>query len=244
MQPANMNNAADKQVATPPAPDNTTAIKAWRRRLTLVIVAVNIGFLSLVIAWDYPKWWININYERSPLTWFSSVQLLWLSLCSAAIAWLVFLLAERLQHHHEQRFVWPSIACAFCYLALDERFQFHERLREGIFKPHQIGTHLPGIGPGDFMPVLYALAGLAIAARLLVYFRGDRSTQAWMIAALLIAAIATAMDTLDLAVSSNEAFRKEQFLEEIGETMAQACFSVVWVRHLLRLCSKVRCVPR
>ncbi len=44
------------------------------------IVFCNLFLVALFIAWEWPRWWENINYERSPLTWWSSLQLVLIGL--------------------------------------------------------------------------------------------------------------------------------------------------------------------
>ena len=72
----------------PPAGDAAAARPAWRfaaRRgwgtTTAVVVAANVGFVALLVAKSLPDWWRLVGAERSPLTWFSSIQLLFIALC-------------------------------------------------------------------------------------------------------------------------------------------------------------------
>jgi hypothetical protein len=206
------------------------------------VVTTNLAFLALAIAADWPKWWVNINYEVSPLTWFSSVQLLAIGcVCFGNLA-LSRLLAERLEQAPRRTQVWAALGAGMFFLALDERFQLHERLREGVLKPNGIGTDLPGIAPGDFVLVLYALAGIALCWLLYRWLGG--AARAWLVAAILLGVVATSMDAADLHGESVELVRTEQFIEEILETLTQMSFFAATLLHLFRLGREVRLVPR
>jgi hypothetical protein len=211
---------------------------------TLLALGGNLLVLSTFIAWGWPRYWVNINYERSPLTWFSSVQLLVIALVCAVNAACVRLPVDKLALKTEQQRAWPVLAAAFVFLSVDEQFQIHERLREGVFKPNEIGTELPGIAPGDFLPVLYAFAGIAVATRLWRYLDGDLGARAWLVAALMISAAAVLLDVVGVETIAPDWGRFAQFVEELLETGGQVGFLICFSRHTLRLLSGVTVAAR
>lgn len=215
--------------------DKEKWVEFFKRWTAWGIVLANVGFISVCMAWGWPQWWININYEKSALTWFSSVQLVLSSLCALGCSALGRLPLNRIEKLKEQWRVWGLLSAGYLFLSLDEEFQFHERVREGFLKPHEIGTHLSGIGPSDFLLILYALAGLIIAWRLYLYFAGDRSTQVWLVAGLGFAILAVAIDAIDWHGRSLAFLRAEQFTEELLETAGQMCLLSAYARHFWRL---------
>ncbi len=215
----------------------------WRVGLPLAIAGTNLGALLCFVLWDWPEWWVNVNFEASPLTWFSSVQLILIGLCCALNGLLARQEATGARLWREQGWAWLGLAAGFWFLSIDERFQIHERLREGFFKPRGIGTELPGIGPGDFMLLLYAAAGVAVCTRLWRYFQ-SRFARGALLAAILVALTSTVMDAIDFHSMAKETLRREQFVEEILETLAQMLLFVTFSRHTLDLLAGVRLARR
>jgi hypothetical protein len=185
-------------------------------------------FLSVYLAW--PEWWIYVNYEQSPLTWFSSVQLMLIGVVCGAIA--------HFQNRARDLWLWSGMGAAHFYFSLDERFQFHERMRDRFFKPHDIGTHIPGVGAGDFLFLIFAAAGLVVfyfLVRSMWKFRGPSLIFALGIVFALIAVIS---DAQPIQVNDLMAARTEQFWEEIFETLAQMSFLTSFVWYLRELCEE------
>lgn len=181
------------------------------------MLAWTLGFLAVVIGWDWPRYWVNINYERSALTWFSSIQLWTIALTCLWIAWRTS--ATR---------IWWALAGAFFFFSVDERFQFHERVREYFFKPHGIGTQLPGLHAGDFLFVLAAPVGIWVASRLWRLL--SRPARLRLAVGVVCAALAVVLDGFEWS-TENEHLRRLQFWEEILETAAQTGFLMGFLRH-------------
>ncbi len=181
----------------------------WRRVSGPAVLGGNVLLLALLTIAGWPEWWLYINYERSPLTWFSSVQLLLLAATAAAVAVVMRVPREGATETRGPARWWLALALAMVFLALDERFQFHERLREGVFKPHGIGTELPGIAAGDFVLVFYAAAGLFVATKLWRCFSGDHLARAYFGAALALALLATVFDAGDWGPLTLQEARRE-----------------------------------
>ena len=130
------------------------------------------------------------------------------------------------------------LALAFFFLSIDETFQIHERLREGVFKPHGIGTHLPGIAPGDFLFLIYAAAGIAIAWLLRPILKLDRRATLFFVAGVSLAALSVGIDITHCCVASRDFFDTSaawQVTEEICETSGQSCMMIAFTLLNIRL---------
>jgi len=207
----------------------------WRIGTSVLLLCSALIFPAVITWAAYPQWWRHVNYEKSPLTWFSSMQLMLI----AVLGFTAFVLAGRSAHVPAPAWcnrLWLVFSAAFAVLSLDERFQLHERLREGLFKPRAIGMDLPGIGPGDFLLPLYALGGLAVLCLLLPYFRSSRMSLTCLALAVTMTVVALALDVSHTAPGTDVMiFRRMQFTEEILETLAQSFFliSLNWLNWRL-----------
>jgi hypothetical protein len=179
--------------------------------------------MSLILTW--PNWWLYINYEKSPLTWFSSVQLFTIGLTALCLSIVETNLVGI--------WLWRALCGVFLFFSFDERFQIHEMLREKVFKPSGIGTELPGIGAGDFLFTVFAVIGVIFGFLLIRKLRPSRPVMILFVLAITISAVATMIDAQPIQVDDIPAARLEQFWEEILETLAQAFFLtsfVMWLR--------------
>lgn len=214
-------------------------MKKWVNKTTLIVIGaiftINISFLFVAVWAGWPDWWVNINYELSPLTWFSSVQLILVGISCLSISALSGIQNARGADPIDGGRLWGVLGIGFFFLAIDERFQIHERIREGIFKPHNIGTSLPGIGAGDFLLILYAAVGLIIAYKLFKSIKECAGARRWFIAAILLSAIAVCLDAPDMHRENLMFFRKMQFIEEIIETAAQASFLSSFILYFRKI---------
>jgi hypothetical protein len=195
----------------------------WRGLSLVAVPAVNAGFVLLCVAWGWPEWWQQINDEDAALSWFSSSQLLVSGLACLAVAFLREAEGAKSPRRFD-RLVWPLLACGFFFLSLDERFQIHESLRDGVFAPRGVGAGIPGVRPGDIAIPLYAAGGLAMAARLWALL----GRQARLLFGLGVAAAACAVliDAFSM-VGGDKHLR--QFVEELFETAAQMSFLTAFV---------------
>lgn len=188
--------------------------KHWKKELVGAVVAVNVLFLSISIACYWPAWWLAVNSDRSPRAWFFSVQL-----ASIGFASLLAFYLSRLKKAPRPYWLWAVLGMGFLYLSLDKYFRIHERLRDQVFRPHEIGTHLPGINPGDIVPLVYAALGIAISWAIV---RKLGTRQNWLLyGAVLLAAVAVVLDIGDFLGSPNETLRLLQFIEKLLQTGSQ-----------------------
>jgi hypothetical protein len=192
------------------------------------VLAANILWILVSVLLAWPEWWLYINYEKSPLTWFSSVQLLMIG-----VVCLSLVLVEGIRNAARTTCgLWAALGAAFGFLSLDERFQIHERLREIVFKPHQIGTEIPGVGAGDFLPLLYAAAGLAISWFIWREMARNPIARSFLVVALFFAALSVVIDVQPINTLDIMAARREQFFEEIFETLGQMGFLCSFLMQL------------
>lgn len=192
---------------------------------------VNILFLGICIVSAWPEYWKHINYEESHLTWFSSIQLIFISLTCFSIWFHKFIQKQS----KVSQFLWLSLGGGFFFFSLDEKFQIHERLREGVFKVHEIGTNISGVGKGDFLHLIFAAIGLVFSYFVVKEMKGKNGSLWFFLCAVVISLISVVSDaTMDIPVQSSaeivQEFRAHQFTEEILETIAEALFLVSFTR--------------
>lgn len=118
---------------------------------------------------------------------------------------------------------WTITAAAFMWLALDERFALHERLRDHYLKRTGIRL-LPWMEAGDWLIPLYAVCGLAAVWALWRLFGRGVAARAFFAAGLVIAFCAVSMDTIDIRSLGKDSERLLQTIEECLETAAMTAF--------------------
>lgn len=203
-----------------------------RRAWLAVAVLLPLGSIlaaAVLIAARWPRYWAWVASEQAPLGWLESVLLV---LCAVVAAHLAL---DALLTGLPARA--PGVlAAGFTVLALDERFALHERLRDGLLAPAGVRVPLPWVGPGDFLLLGYALAGLAVLPLVLRQFRGDGVARALFLAGVALAALAVAADSVDPERLPLAVERAEQTVEELVELAGCTLLLLGLVRlHFLRL---------
>ncbi|MFD2330399.1 hypothetical protein ACFSR7_14210 [Cohnella sp. GCM10020058] len=118
---------------------------------------------------------------------------------------------------------WTITAAAFAWLALDERFALHERLRDRYLK--QTGIRLlPWMEAGDWLIPLYAACGLAAVWALWRLLGRGVAARVFFAAGLVVAFCAVSLDTIDIRSLGKDSERLLQTIEECLETAAMAAF--------------------
>lgn len=185
-------------------------------RLTTVLPALMVaGF----IAGRWPEYWKWIASEDTPMTslevtiMFTTMLACWLA---AAFHYLQGRsgLCQR----------WFVLGAGFLFLAMDDRFAIHERIRDRILAPNGISIPFLPMSPGDFIVLLYLVAGIAILPWLRPLFAGKTRAVRLFGAGVVIAALAVLMDAFDIHRLGIEAQRLQQTGEEILELCAQVLF--------------------
>lgn len=227
--------------------DGPNAAAAGRLVLWALWLAVLLFTLGLLIA-GWPRYWIYIAAEMTPQAWLESVLLVLAAAMAGLNAFAAAVeagaggdpeasaagaatarpgrrragrLAVWTARH--QALSWAVFAAAFAWLALDERFAVHERLRDRYLK--QTGVRLlPWMEAGDWLIPVYAVCGLAAMWVLWRLLASSRTARLFMVAGLLLAFCAVSLDTLDIRSMSRGSERLFQTIEECLETAAMTAF--------------------
>jgi hypothetical protein len=133
---------------------------------------------------------------------------------------------------------WLIVAAAFAWLALDERFALHERIRDRFLKPTGIKI-LPWMEEGDWIILIYMAFGLAALWGIWQLIGDNRSSRLFLVVALLLAICSVGMDTIHIRSLDKGTERLLQSLEEGVETLAMtsflSAFLCVWMGKIRSL---------
>jgi hypothetical protein len=113
---------------------------------------------------------------------------------------------------------WWLLAGGFSFLALDERFAVHERVRDGILAPRGITVpFLPWVAPGDFLLMGVAAAGLAVLPMVWRAMTPEPLARRALLVGVLLALVAVGIDSIDPSTWSVGGERLQQSFEEVIE---------------------------
>ena len=212
----------------------TAELHRARRRLALGLVAAGIVTPLLLAAARWPRYWLWIASEQTPMTWVQSVVLV----LAGASALLVAVVLGLRREPQRERLSWLVLAGGFVGLALDERFAVHERIRDGVLAPRGIRIPLlTWIAPGDFLVLLLGLGGLAFLPVVLRLLSCDRTARRLLLAGAALAVVAVGVDSINPETWSISAERLQQSLEEVVELAAGLCLLGAVLLRLLALVS-------
>ena len=210
---------------------------AGRRQLRFfgaALIAVNLLLpMGLITAAnlagkDYAEYFWG---ERNVITWFSSVQLLLIALVAYADHEAAALL-ERLGvgDLSKRRWIWLVFALGFVFLSIDERFEFHEYLRDEVFRPRDLFV-LPFLRKSDVSMYVYILVGLVLGYFLLAELRLRRLALGLFGGGVLVATASVVVDTLDKSITREWPFHHfwTSAFEEVGEIWAQMLFALAFL---------------
>jgi len=190
------------------------------------------GFTLILVAAAWPSYWRFIAAETTPLAWLESVLLALTAFVSGLNAYFDAV-ANQIKRAARE---WSAVACGFAWLALDERFALHERVRDRLLKPTGFRL-LPWMEAGDVLIPLYMAFGLAVAWGIWRLLRARAASRAFFVAALVLSACAVLMDTIDVRSLDKGMERLLQSVEEIVETAAMtsflSAFLLVWTGNSL-----------
>ncbi len=194
-----------------------------------LIFSLNFLFVVTMIALSWPLWWNNINLEHSPLTWFSSTQLVLVS-CMA------LLIAVQLRRHargqkKRDAVLWVMYSLAFAVLALDERFSLHEKIRDRWLNPNGLAQEIPGIGPGEIVLLSVAVVGIAFFWFTKRIF--EPRARYFFYVAIGVTLVALIIDAQGFEDQSLPTVRAMQFTEEILETIGEMFFLMAFTNNYL-----------
>jgi len=181
-----------------------------RRRIIWIgagLAAFAVGFVAVTIASYWPYVEEAVAPERSPLTWLSSA----LIAAGAAVC-----LSLAMRSGRPWRF--GAIAAGLAFMALDERFMFHERLKDLILWRAYDGD-LGAMGVVGDLPMLAYAAGGAAVLVLLWRVVATRTARILLATAIGLGAVCVG---LDLAFGGGW----PQVIEELTEIVAEGVLLV------------------
>lgn len=186
----------------------------------ITVIAVFLGtysFVFLLFMAQYPEWWIWTVPEQTPLAWLQSMMLILIGITS---------FYNFIHEKNKEKFKWFLIySLAFFYLAFDERFALHERVRDAILIPMNFKIpFLPWVKTGDYILIIFMILGLILLKKFLKLYRENKLSLVFFIAGVIISAVAVMVDSVDLHNTSLMCQRVQQFSEEIIELTAMNCF--------------------
>ena len=213
------------------------AVFAATRRQT-VRLAVLAGAVNLLLpagacayAWIIEKpYWKMFRGEETAVAWFSSVQLLLIAL----VAYANHLTAARIRKlggSAGRPWIWPVFAAGFVVLALDERFDIHEALRDRVFLPARWFVDIPYLAPGDVGLYVFFGVGLVFAALLVGALRRWPPAATLFGSALALTLAVVVIDSLEDEVLEGVRFAEfwDYAFEEVGELWAQLLFLLAFL---------------
>jgi hypothetical protein len=211
------------------------SIRNWRIFTFTSVLTINILALLFLTFSHWPEWWRNINFEDSHLTWFSSVQLIMIGFASISCFFWSTILGT--YNSFVDKYLFGAMGCGFIFLSLDEKFMIHERLREKVFIPNEIGTEITGVGAGDFLHLVIAAVGLVVSYFIIKQIKASKLSLTFYCCAVGLALYSVITDATmpippaDAILTEAEITtgRLHQFTEEILETFAQAFFLMSFI---------------
>jgi hypothetical protein len=166
--------------------------------------------------------------EWNAITWFSSVQLLLV----AALAYANHQVIGTIRNlgvdsdGGTRRWIWFLFAAGFVFLSLDERFGFHEYLRDDVFRPRDM-FNVPFLRDGDVSLYFYLAVGMVLGLFLLAELRRLRTALFLFGIGVGVAAASVVVDTLAKEITRTWIFSEfwTSAFEEICEIWAQMFFA-------------------
>lgn len=187
----------------------------------LIALSIALPFLLVIvfIVGRWPEYWKWIASEDTPMT---SLEVT-VMYTTALVCWVGGAQAYlKLDQARSKK--WIALGFGFLWLAMDDRFAIHERIRDHILIPHHISIPFLPIGPGDFILLIYMMAGLALLPWFLAIFKSYKRASFRFICGVVVAGFAVLLDAYDWHSASLDAQRFEQTIEEIFELIAQVLF--------------------
>ncbi|MBM6547157.1 hypothetical protein JNO54_13550 [Janibacter sp. YIM B02568] len=203
-----------------------------RARRAAVALAVVVAVLApaVLAAAQWPSWWEWIAKEQTPMTRLQSVSLV----VAAVLCWLVAVTVGA--RRSSPSWPWFLLGAGFAALGLDERFAIHERVRDRVLAPRDITLpFLPWVGPGDFLMIFVALAGLLFLPVVWRSFAPDPGARRALVLGVVLAVVAVGMDSIDPEAMSLDVERLEQTVEEIVELASALSFLTAVALRLIGL---------
>ncbi len=178
-------------------------------------------------------YWRFFTAEGNFTAWWSSLQLLLLAL----VSWTTyrFRVVAAAGDRTGVAWLWLMATAAFLLFAVDERFGFHEWLRDAIFRPLELFTGSAYVIDGDVG--LYLFLSLGLATLPLWWRELDHPPAQWfLVAALVLTTLVVVIDSLNTPTIQRLPFWRfwDYPFEEVGEVWAQWLFLAAFVSQWRR----------
>lgn len=207
-----------------------------RRRVVVALAAAAVAAPALLVLGRWPRWWLWIASEQTPMTWLQSVTLV----LAGAAALLTGVVLGVAGVPARERWVWGALGAGLGALALDERFALHERLRDGYLAPRGISVPvLPWVAPGDFVVMGIAACGLLLLPRVWAATAPDPAARRALAVGVTLALVAVGLDSVDPATWTVAQERLQQTGEEVVELASGLALLACTVLRLLGAIAEV-----
>ena len=193
---------------------------------------------GILAAAQWPRYWVWIAPERTPLAFLEALLLFSAALLSGLLA-LLATLEERPSY---ERRAWVLGVLGFAFLGADERFALHERLRDNLLA--DVGVALPWGAPGDYLLLLYLGAALVLLPVFVALLRSDRLALGMFAAGVVLSAIVVLADSLDVRAMAPATERLEQSLEEVLEAVAGSLLAGSLLVHFAEKLARLVKLPK
>jgi hypothetical protein len=190
-----------------------------QRYLMLITIIFPTLSVMVFVAAQWPQYWKWIATEDTPMTTLQVAVMYTIALVSWANAGL-----QHLRFNGAKSSRWLVLGCSFFWLALDDRFAIHERIRDSFLAPRHVAIPFLPIAAGDFVLLFYMAVGLLILKWLLPIFRETKTIRNRFLAGIAVSVLVVTVDAYDIHRLDINAERLEQTVEEVFELIAQTLF--------------------
>jgi hypothetical protein len=196
-----------------------TRLNKLQRQLILITIIFPALSVLVFVAAQWPQYWKWIATEDTPMTTLQVAIMYTIALVAWANAGL-----QHLRFNAAKSSRWLVLGCSFFWLALDDRFAIHERIRDSFLAPRHVAIPFLPIAAGDFVLLFYMAVGLLTLKWLLPIFRETKTIRNRFLAGIAVSALVITVDAYDIHRLDINAERLEQTVEEVFELIAQTLF--------------------
>jgi hypothetical protein len=196
-----------------------TRLNKLQRQLILITIIFPAISVLVFVAAQWPQYWKWIATEDTPMTTLQVAIMYTIALVAWANAGL-----QHLRFNAAKSSRWLVLGCSFFWLALDDRFAIHERIRDSFLAPRHVAIPFLPIATGDFVLLFYMAVGLLTLKWLLPIFRETKTIRNRFLAGIAVSALVITVDAYDIHRLDINAERLEQTVEEVFELVAQTLF--------------------
>lgn len=216
----------------------TTHGQSMIQRLAVALVVIDLLFPVAILIYTRSTdqaYWAMFRSEGNFTAWWSSVQLVLIGILACVnYRARTFFAGQGVLPPDRNAWVWLLFAAGFFLFAIDERFNFHELLRDEVFRPLGLFVDSAYIIQGDVGLYLFLFIGLLFTPLLLPEL-GRRPLSLLLFAlALVLTVPVLVIDSLrdsTLRQWPNWRFWDYPF-EEVGEVWAQLLFLLAFLSLL------------